>query len=160
MRWMAGLGSVQRPRWVSLVVVCSAIIFCSLVTPVLLKALDLLDQYDGYSYLASSLLGYASQTPQGLGVSVVLDKIIVMASLESEDTSWVAEELPEYAERNLALFFAPNHLTNSAVASQLAARHLPRQSLHSDGSLVPRIHDTCQQGSRGYGLSDVHYRSL
>ena len=97
MRWRCGLGSLQRPPWIPLAVVCSAIIFCFLVTPPLLEVLDLLDQYDGYNYLASSLLGHGGQKPQDSEVLSVGDKIIVMASLESDDTSWVAKKLPEYA---------------------------------------------------------------
>jgi hypothetical protein len=82
-------------RWISLFVICSAGIFCLVITPLLLRVQDLLDQYDGYRYLASSLLGHGRYNPQDAAVPLVGDKIIVMASLESEDTSWVAKKLPE-----------------------------------------------------------------
>jgi hypothetical protein len=71
-----------------------------MITPLLLQIRDLLDQYDGYRYLASSLLGHGRHNPQDAAVPPMGDKIIVMASLESEDTSWVAEKLPEYAALN------------------------------------------------------------
>lgn len=84
-------------RWISLFVICSAAVFCLLITPLLLKVQDLLDQYSGYKYVASSLLGHGRHRTQESAVATVGDKIIVMASLESEDTSWVADKLPEYA---------------------------------------------------------------
>jgi hypothetical protein len=87
-------------RWISLLVICSAVIFCLVIIPLLLKVQDLLDEYDGYRYLASSLLGHGRPNPQDTAVPPMGDKIIVMASLESEDTSWVAEKLPEYAALN------------------------------------------------------------
>ena len=89
-------------RWISLFVICSAVIICLVITPLLLQVQDLLDQYDGYRYLASSLLGHGRHNPQNAAVPPMGDKIIVMASLESEDTSWVAEKLPEYAALNEA----------------------------------------------------------
>jgi hypothetical protein len=138
-------------------VICSAVIFCLVITPLLLQIRDLLDQYDGYRYLASSLLGHGRHNPQDAAVPPMGDKIIVMASLESEDTSWVAEKLPEYAALNEA---SPTHgsfLANLAVASQLATRDIPRQPFQSFRSFIPRTHYTGQQGPRGDGLLDVHY---
>jgi hypothetical protein len=72
-----------------------------MITPLLLRAHNLLDQYDGYRYLASSLLGHGRHNPQDAAVPQMGDKIIVMASFES-DTSWVPEKLPEYAALNEA----------------------------------------------------------
>jgi len=95
MRWIVGRGSLQRPRWISLVVICSALIFSLLILPLLFNVVDLLDQYDGYNYFASSLLGHGRHESQETALQGV-DKIIVMASLESENTSWVAEKLPDW----------------------------------------------------------------
>jgi len=95
LRCLIALGTM---RWVSLLKICGALIFFLLTLPLVLHLQDLLDQYDGYNYIASSLGGHGWHKSQISGVPTVGDKIIVMASLESEDTSWVAEELPEYAE--------------------------------------------------------------
>lgn len=89
-------------RWISLFVICSGGIFYLVITPLLLQVQDLLDQYNGYRYLASSLLGHGSHNHQDAAAPPMGDKIIVIASLESEDTSWVAEKLPEYAALNEA----------------------------------------------------------
>ena len=75
--------------------ICSAVTFCLLITPLLIEVQDRLDQYDGYGYLASSLLGHGRHNTQDSALLPVGDKVIVMASLESEDTSWVADKLPE-----------------------------------------------------------------
>jgi len=96
MRWLSGRGSRQKPRWISLVVICSALIFSLLILPLLFEALDILDQYDGYNYFTSSLLGHGLQKPQETVVLPGGDKVIVMASLESENTSWVAGLLPDW----------------------------------------------------------------
>jgi len=96
MRWVLRLGGLQRPPWISLAVFCSALIFCVLVLPLLLELLDILDQYDAYYYLGDSLLGHGRRKPQDSAEPAVGDKIIVMASLESESTSWVAEKLPDW----------------------------------------------------------------
>jgi hypothetical protein len=76
------------------------VLFCLLITPLLFEVQDILDQYDGYHFLASSLLGHGRHSFQDSAVPPVGDKVIVMATLESEDTSWVADKLPEYAGLN------------------------------------------------------------
>jgi hypothetical protein len=88
------------------------------------------------------------------------DKIIVMASLESEDTSWMAEKLTEYAALNEASPTQGAPLANLAVTSQLAARDISRQPFQSFRSFIPQTYYTGKQGPRGDGLLDVHYRSL
>lgn len=83
-------------RWVTLVAICSAVTFCLLVTPLLVHILDLSDQYDTSAYITSSIWNYGQETYKGPEGAVAGDKIIVMASLESQDTSWVAEKLPDW----------------------------------------------------------------
>jgi len=83
-------------RWVNLCIICSAVAFCVLIAPLLVHIQDLYDQYDASAYLTSSLWDYGDdryEHPEGV---LVGDKAIVMASLESDDTSWVAEWLPDW----------------------------------------------------------------
>jgi hypothetical protein len=63
---------------------------------------DLGDQYGAVDYFTLSLFGLSThqpQEPKPVG-SKGGDKVIVMAKMEHEDTSWVAEELPEYVYAN------------------------------------------------------------
>jgi len=94
-------------KWVSLFKICSAMIICLLIIPVFLHYQNQFDQFDGFNYIASSLRGHGQYENQNSGVPEVEvgDKIIVMASLESENTSWVADKLPEYAELKTRLLY-------------------------------------------------------
>ncbi len=88
-------------RWRTLWAICSAVTFCILLTPLLVHIQDQCDQYDCPAYVTSSLWDYGDQehdNPEGV---VVGDKVIVMAALESDHTSWVAEELPECAASSI-----------------------------------------------------------
>ena len=58
---------------------------------------DLGDQYGAVDYFTFSLYKISTKTPAQRYHSPQ-DKVIVMAKMEHEDTSWVAEELPEYLE--------------------------------------------------------------
>jgi hypothetical protein len=126
-------------RWISLFVICSGGIFYLVITPLLLQVQDLLDQYNGYRYLASSLLGHGSHNHQDAAAPPMGDKIIVIASLELEDTSWVAEKLPEYAALNEASPTQGPPLANLAVTSQLAARDISRQPFQSFRSFITQL---------------------
>lgn len=59
--------------------------------------LDLGNQYRAFSYFQTSLKNSFSQTlskyPPAVSVEAD-DKVVVIAKLESEDTDWVAKELP------------------------------------------------------------------
>lgn len=83
-------------RWITLATICSAVAFCVLLAPLLLHVQDLSDQYDTSAYVTASLWSYGNERYESPPGSDVRDKVIVMAALESEDVSWVAEELPEY----------------------------------------------------------------
>lgn len=58
---------------------------------------DLGDQYGVVDYFTSSVSNTVRKQPYHArpAGNTVGDKIIVMAKMEHEDTSWVAEELPE-----------------------------------------------------------------
>ena len=59
---------------------------------------DLGDQYgvlDYFTFSVSNLRHSRFYHSKPVG-NIVGDKVIVMAKMEHEDTSWVAEELPEY----------------------------------------------------------------
>ena len=63
---------------------------------------DLGDQYGVVDYFTFSVSNLRASRPyhsKPVG-NTVGDKVIVMAKMEHEDTSWVAEELPEYVERS------------------------------------------------------------
>ena len=59
--------------------------------------LDLGNQYSAFSYIQTSFKNSLFHTlfndPPALAVEAD-DKVVVMAKLESEDTNWVAKELP------------------------------------------------------------------
>ena len=65
--------------------------------PLILHLHDIGDQYGVVDYFTFSVLSANKKRPyQPKFDDKVGDKIIVMAKLEQEDTSWVVEELPEY----------------------------------------------------------------
>ena len=71
-----------------------------LMTPMFLLIrhfLDLVDQYSAFTYFQTSLIQFffwsPPEPPHAIGVEAD-DKIIVMARTETEDTDWVARELP------------------------------------------------------------------
>lgn len=76
-------------------------VFFVLVTvgliPLIIHLHDLSDQYGVVDYFTFSVLSAVEKRPhRSQAVDKAGDKIIVMAKLEQEDTSWVVEELPEY----------------------------------------------------------------
>jgi hypothetical protein len=77
---------------------------------------DLGDQYGVVDYFTFSVSNLRADRPSHSNTigNIVGDKIIVMAKMETEDTSWVAEELPEYVELN------PVHVANSRTNICLA----------------------------------------
>ena len=64
--------------------------------------LDLGNQYSALTYVRTSLTKSWSYAPSdslpAIGVKVE-DKIVVMAKVESEDTDWVARQLPSFVTR-------------------------------------------------------------
>lgn len=73
--------------------------------------LDLGDQYSALTYFRASLAGAAFHAPlngpTGIGVKVE-DKIVVIGKTESEDTDWVAKEIPSFAPLFPFFFQAPS----------------------------------------------------
>ncbi len=61
---------------------------------------DLGDQYGVMDYFTFAVSNMNPRRPQQHGPigAIAADKVIVMAKMEHEDTSWVAEELSEYVE--------------------------------------------------------------
>lgn len=59
---------------------------------------DIYDQYNVPAYIASSVTQYWREPQRASAIKGAKpgDKVIVMARLEEEDTSWVEEELAEY----------------------------------------------------------------
>ena len=77
--------------------ISSGVISLLLIVLLWRKLQDLADQYYPLAYLEASLSEYVYGTENGYqGQSGFEgDKIIVMAKMEHEDASWVADELPE-----------------------------------------------------------------
>lgn len=74
---------------------CAALLACSLLYFLGRHILDLGDQYRAGAYLMDWWKGgdeYSIISHHGPPE----DKVIVMAKLQEEDTDWVEEELPEY----------------------------------------------------------------
>ena len=83
-------------RWSARFIFAGSIILLISFFLLVRKLNEVWDQYNVPGYIQSSLRhGIAGQPPDISGE--VGDKIIIMAKLEKEDTSWVAEYLPEYA---------------------------------------------------------------
>lgn len=98
--------------------VSTSIISTLLIVLLWRKLQDFCDQYDVLSYVEASISSLALHTvfhPEPLG-SVVGDKIIVMAKMEHEDTSWVAEELPEYC---IPPFCLPRSMASAKLAGTM-----------------------------------------
>lgn len=92
-------------KWNNLKTVLRVALYLIIIGAVLLVAhlQDLGDQYRVIDYFAFSLLSARPNRPyrpKPIGTKVG-DKVIVMAKMEHEDTSWVAEELPEYVVSEL-----------------------------------------------------------
>lgn len=79
-------------------VVISALIISTLPLMLLIRhLLDLGNQYSAFAYFQASFRNSPSHAPSNYPPAVGVDadeKIVVMARLESEDTNWVARELP------------------------------------------------------------------
>jgi len=75
-----------------------AIVAFFLIDLLLKNVLDLCTQYDAFAYLSTSLSSGAAQGAYQIrpADSAFQDRVIVMAALEQEDTSWVANELPDW----------------------------------------------------------------
>lgn len=72
--------------------------FVALITLTILLAVleDKCETYDPVSYVQALIPWFHSEQPAPIG-SKAGDKIIVVPALETDDVSWVVEELPEYA---------------------------------------------------------------
>lgn len=76
-----------------------AAVACFLFILLLLHLVDILGQYRAYDYLLASVT--SSPLLASNRGSALQDKIIVMAKLEREDTSWVEEMVPESDRQRL-----------------------------------------------------------
>ena len=82
-------------RWPARFIFGASIVLLIPIFLLVRKLNEVWDQYNVPAYIYSSIKhGTLDQPPPRPGT--VGDKIIVMAKLEEEDTSWVAEYLPEY----------------------------------------------------------------
>ena len=79
---------------------------------------DLGDQYGVVDYFTFAISNMNPRRPYQHGPieTTAGDKVIVMAKMEHEDTSWVAEELSEYVELDSIARF-PSFLTLSSAGS-------------------------------------------
>lgn len=85
------------------------------MTPIFLLIrhfLDLGDQYSAFTYFRTSIAQFLSHSPpegpHAIGIEAE-DKIIVMARMETEDTGWVARDLPSFVK--------PFHKSESTCAN-------------------------------------------
>ena len=123
--------------------------------------LDLGNQYSAITYFQSSFKDTLSHAPSS-NLSVVGveddDKVVVMAKLESENTDWVASELPSLVVTFSLSFQAVFPYANTHLpVLWLAARNLHRQSIHS---FQRHTHHPSEQGPRGHGLLNLYNRQL
>lgn len=100
---------------------------------------DLANQYGVVDYFTFSLSNTMSRRPYHPNPprNVTGDKVIVMAKMEHEDTTWVAEELPEYVELSPV-----DMVTVILTMHQLATSNLHCQPFREH---CRRPHDECQQ---------------
>lgn len=82
-------------RWPSRFIFGASVILFIPLFLLVRKLHEVWDQYNVPAYIQSSLRHGIAEQPQAI-IGEVGDKVIVMAKLEKEDTSWVAEYLPEY----------------------------------------------------------------
>lgn len=81
------------------VVVGASVLLLLLLVLVTRHLLDLGNQYSAFTYFRSSLPESLSHAPSNSPPAVDVeagDKVVVMAKMESEDTDWVARELPSF----------------------------------------------------------------
>lgn len=80
------------------------VLFCGLIIIVLVLE-DKCETYDPVGYIQASIpWGQEEEAgPPPLVGGEPKDQIIVIPSLEEEDTSWVTDELPEYDETRLLM---------------------------------------------------------
>ena len=75
-----------------------------------IKFAQIWDQYSAPSYawasLQNTLRGSTLDNPPAV-LGKVEDKVVIMARVESENTDWVAEGLPEYTYPFIQTVFAP-----------------------------------------------------
>ena len=101
----------------------------ALLIPIFLlvrKLDEIWDQYNVPAYIHSSIKHGILEQPQPLP-GAIGDKIIVMAKLEEEDTSWVAEYLPEYLPLACSLIPTPTDHSSAgnALSTPLTHPHQP-----------------------------------
>lgn len=89
-------------RWVLRFAVPAALLVIVLCTILFVKFAEIWDQYNAPAYawasLQNTLHGSKLDNPPPIKGKVE-DKIVIMAKVESADTQWVAEHLPEYCRR-------------------------------------------------------------
>lgn len=102
--------------------------------------LDLGNQYSAWAYfrtsLANSLFNAPSNYPPTIHVEVD-DKVVVMAKMESEDTDWVARELPSFVTTTPLFFSSKYH--PQAPSSNIHLTHYPAGNAQSTPSIPPTI---------------------
>ena len=82
-------------RWPARFIFGASIVLLIPIFLLVRKLNEIWDQYNVPAYIHSSIKHGTLEQP-GLLPGAIGDKIIIMAKLEEEDTSWVAEYLPEY----------------------------------------------------------------
>ena len=105
--------------------------------------LDLGNQYSAFAYFQASFkksLSYSpSNYPPAVGVEAD-DKIVVMAKVESEDTDWVAREVPSLVVTSSLSFraatpyanvYPPCYLAGSAQSTPSTRPSFPPPTSHS-----------------------------
>ena len=92
--------SVLTMRWTLRFALPALLIVITLFVILYIKFAQIWDQYDAPAYawvsLQNTFRGSKLYSPPPV-VGKVEDKVVVMAKVESEQTDWVAENLPEYA---------------------------------------------------------------
>lgn len=91
--------------------VVAVVVVIGLLLLVKLKLYDIWDQYNVPAYVQSYVGPGENDFPLQDGPPI--DKVIVMAKVKMEDTTWVEENLPEYVPASCAL----RSLTSSQLAN-------------------------------------------
>lgn len=86
-------------RWVLRFAIPASLLAIVLCTVLYVKFAQIWDQYDAPAYawasLKNTLRGSKLDNPPPIE-GKVQDKVVIMAKVESADTQWVADHLPEY----------------------------------------------------------------
>lgn len=86
-------------RWTLRFAIPASVLLITLCTVLYIKFDQVWDQYNAPAYawasLKNSFRGSKLDSPLAI-VGKVEDKVVIMAKVESEDTQWVPDLLPEY----------------------------------------------------------------